>query len=161
MTDVKVSIGIEFLSAYSQIAQSEQKRVREFIKKFWENPRSPGINYEKIHDMKDKNVRTVRITDAYRAVDQFAKYLPQKVSEALYFLASGCTVEQTIDEIASKPAAASKNIIPLKRVMDDIDNETALEEADLRERSLLYVAATRAKKEVIITCNGEKSEYLG
>ncbi|EKD55754.1 MAG: UvrD/REP helicase, partial [uncultured bacterium] len=57
-------------------------------------------------------------------------------------------------------ASASKDIIPLKRVLEGIDNVTALEEADLRERALLYVAVTRAKKEVIITCNGEKSEYL-
>ena len=196
MSDVKVSIGIEFLNAYSKIAHSEQKRVREFIEKFWENPRSSAINYEKIHDMKDRNVRTVRINDAYRAIvlnpesgnnfvlawvdhhdeamrwaknkkfdinkytgaieildyefverieaeekkwtfsqkpifhnvtddelltlgipevfmttvknidselalDQFAKYLPGEVSEALYFLASGYTFEQTLNELTS------------------------------------------------------------
>jgi len=229
MTCVKVSIGIEFLSAYSLIAQSEQKRVREFIEKFWENPRSPGINYEKIHDMRDKNVRTVRITDAYRAVvlnpesgnnfvlvwvdhhdeamrwaknkkfdvnkytgsievidyefldkikeeekkwvfsqktlfqdikdddllmfgvpevlltavknidnerslDQLAKYLPQEVSEALYFLALGYSVEQTLDEIASKPAAVQTVAIPTPAETTSHDYAKALENENSKMR---------------------------
>ena len=230
MNDVKVSIGIEFLNAYSQIAHSEQKRVREFIEKFWENPRSSSINYEKIHDMKDKNVRTVRINDAYRAIvlnpesgnnfvlvwvdhhdeamrwaknkkfdvnkytgaievidyefvdkikeeenkwvfnqktlfcdiadddllmfgvpevflttiknidsecalDQVAKYLPQEVSEALYYLASGCTVEQTLNEIASKPAAVKAALqIATPLVESHSDYSKALENENSKTR---------------------------
>jgi superfamily I DNA/RNA helicase len=39
-------------------------------------------------------------------------------------------------------------------------DSTAREEAETCERALLYVAVTRAKKEVLITSYGEKSEFL-
>ncbi len=65
---VQVSMSVDFLSAFAKIPRKEQKRVREFIEKFFANPRSSGIDYEKIHEVKDKNVRTVRISKQYRAV---------------------------------------------------------------------------------------------
>ena len=68
MKNIKMAIGIDFLTSFSNIPQSQQKRVREFIEKFRDNPASAGINYEKIHDVKDKNIRTVRISESYRAV---------------------------------------------------------------------------------------------
>jgi superfamily I DNA/RNA helicase len=34
------------------------------------------------------------------------------------------------------------------------------EEADLRERSLFYVASTRARKELLVTCGGKPSKLL-
>jgi hypothetical protein len=42
--------------------------VRSFTEKFKANPRSPAINYEKIHGVRDDKVRTVRIDQKYRAV---------------------------------------------------------------------------------------------
>lgn len=55
-------------------------------------------------------------------------------------------------------ASVNDGIIPLKsfQTLDPIIKR----ESDLRERSLLYVSATRAKKKVIITSYGNKSEYL-
>lgn len=66
--DIKISIGFEFLDSYSQVPKTEQKHVREFIEKFWENPTSKAINYEAIHDFKDKNLRTARVGIAYRMI---------------------------------------------------------------------------------------------
>ena len=43
-------------------------RCREFTEKFRTNPKASGINYEKIHAVKDDKVRTVRIDQKYRAV---------------------------------------------------------------------------------------------
>ena len=43
-----VAIGEDFLTAYSRINKNIKNRVSEFIQKFRENPRSDGINYEKI-----------------------------------------------------------------------------------------------------------------
>ena len=40
----------------------------EFFNKFRTNPNSPGINYEKIDEGIDKNICSVRIDDAYRAI---------------------------------------------------------------------------------------------
>ncbi|HEX5081874.1 MAG TPA: hypothetical protein VFY40_07510 [Blastocatellia bacterium] len=63
-----VAIADDFLDAYARIPRSEQKRVREFTEKFKNDPTSASINYEKIHDVKDPKVRTVRIGQRYRAV---------------------------------------------------------------------------------------------
>ncbi|MEZ7892129.1 MAG: ATP-dependent helicase [Candidatus Wallbacteria bacterium] len=238
MTDVKVSIGIEFLNAYSRIMHSEQKRVREFIEKFRENPRSSSINYEKIHDMKDKNVRTVRINEAYRAIilnpelgnnyilvwvdhhdeamdwarnkkfdinkytgaieildyefieklkqekyqndysqkplfhsfkdeellifgvpevllaavrnvmnenslDEISKYLPSEAAEALYFLASGYSAEQTLNEVAAKvKITGAKSITPI----DAGDYEKALENEHTQKRFRVVEDADELKE---------------
>jgi hypothetical protein len=64
----KVAISSDFLTAYAKIPRSQQKKVREFITRFQDNPTSHSINYEPIHDVKDDRVRTVRIDLAYRAI---------------------------------------------------------------------------------------------
>lgn len=64
----KIAIGAEFLKAMSNIPKSEQKKVREFTEKFRKDPTQASINYEPIHNVKDKKVRTVRIGLNYRAV---------------------------------------------------------------------------------------------
>ncbi len=70
ITDKKitVAIGINFLEAYSKIPQSKQKKVREFVEKFQENPIKESIHYEPIKNAKDKNLHSVRIDQDYRAI---------------------------------------------------------------------------------------------
>jgi superfamily I DNA/RNA helicase len=63
-----VAIASEFLDAFARIPRAQQRKVREFTEKFRSNPKGPGINYEKIHAVKDDKVRTVRIDQKYRAV---------------------------------------------------------------------------------------------
>ena len=63
-----VAIASEFLDAFAGIPRAQQKKVREFTEKFKANPTSAAINYEKIHNVKDSKVRTVRIDKKYRAV---------------------------------------------------------------------------------------------
>src|SRR5262249_12111767 len=63
-----VAIASEFLDAFARIPRAQQRKVREFTEKFRSNPKGPGINYEKIHSIKDDKVRTVRIDQKYRAV---------------------------------------------------------------------------------------------
>src|SRR2546423_15301256 len=63
-----VAIASEFLDAFARIPRAQQRKVREFTEKFRTNPRAAGINYEKIHAVKDDKVRTVRIDQKYRAV---------------------------------------------------------------------------------------------
>jgi superfamily I DNA/RNA helicase len=63
-----VALANEFLDSYARIPSSQQKKVREFMKKFQTNPTSAAINYEKIHAVKDSRVRTVRIDQKYRAI---------------------------------------------------------------------------------------------
>lgn len=64
----QVAIYKDFLDAYSKIPKIQQKRVREFVNKFMIDPTLRSIHYEKIHDVKDNKIRTVRINDSYRAI---------------------------------------------------------------------------------------------
>jgi superfamily I DNA/RNA helicase len=63
-----VAIASEFLDAFARIPKAQQRKVREFTEKFRTDPRSSGINYEKIHDSRDDKVRTARIGIDYRAI---------------------------------------------------------------------------------------------
>ncbi|MDY0361727.1 MAG: 3'-5' exonuclease [Desulforegulaceae bacterium] len=50
--------------------------------------------------------------------------------------------------------------MPYKYYLRNSTDQTVKDDAETRERALLYVAATRAKKEVVITCFGRKSKFL-
>ena len=63
-----VALASEFLDAFARLPRAQQRKVREFTEKFKANPKSAAINYEKIHDVRDDKVRTVRIDQKYRAV---------------------------------------------------------------------------------------------
>jgi len=64
----RVAISEDFLTAFAVIPRAQQKKVTEFVTKFRHDPRSSGINYEKINDAGDKNFRSVRIDQDYRGV---------------------------------------------------------------------------------------------
>ncbi len=68
MSEMVVALGSDFLSAYSRIPKQQQGKVREFIKKFKQNPGSNGINYERIRDSYDSHIWSVRIDQAYRGI---------------------------------------------------------------------------------------------
>ncbi len=65
---VKVAISSDFLKAFARIPQKQQSKVREFVEKFRANPTAASINYEKLFNSKDPNVRSVRIDDSYRGI---------------------------------------------------------------------------------------------
>ncbi len=58
-------------------------------------------------------------------------------------------------------AGVNEGVIPNACLVEDQDNPSAVEENELMERSLLFVAAARAKKEVLVTCHGKPSRFLG
>lgn len=64
----KVAIVDSFLQAFAYIPRSQQRAVMNFVSKFRENPRSPGINYEVIRNARDKNFRSVRMGRDYRGI---------------------------------------------------------------------------------------------
>lgn len=63
-----IALSSDFLVAFSNVQKGHQKQVREFIERFRERPDSPGINYELIQGAKGKDLYSVRINQAYRAV---------------------------------------------------------------------------------------------
>ena len=69
MTDnVKVAISSDFLTAFARLPRQVQGKVTEFVNKFRNNPRSPGINYEKLNSGIDRKIFSVRIDDTYRGI---------------------------------------------------------------------------------------------
>lgn len=57
-------------------------------------------------------------------------------------------------------AGVDENRVPAKASLHGVPEED-VEEARLRERSLLYVAASRARDQVVVTWSGRRSELLG
>ena len=67
-TAAKVAISSDFLTAFAALPRATQGKVTEFINKFRNNPKAPGINYEKIESGLDKKICSVRIDDTYRGI---------------------------------------------------------------------------------------------
>ncbi|NMB13368.1 MAG: AAA family ATPase [Firmicutes bacterium] len=68
MSNRTVAISADFLAAFAALPRQKQGRVMDFMSKFRANPRSPGINYEKIRNSFDPNMYSVRIDDTYRGI---------------------------------------------------------------------------------------------
>ncbi len=66
--NIKLSISRHFLEALVNLSKTDQKRTREFMRKFQENPESPAINLEKIESFKDPNLRSARVSQDIRAI---------------------------------------------------------------------------------------------
>lgn len=66
--DIQIAISDDFLKAFAAIPRDRQQAVIQFLTKFRRNPRSPGINYEKIRDAADDAMRSVRIDQNYRGI---------------------------------------------------------------------------------------------
>src|SRR5450755_4083830 len=65
---MKIAISDDFLLAFSDIQKGHQKKVREFIERFRENPQAAGINYHRVEKAQDPSLFSVRIDQAYRAI---------------------------------------------------------------------------------------------
>ena len=63
-----VAISSDFFTAFAALPKQTQSKVSDFIGKFQANPKSPGINYEKINDATDNKICSVRIDDTYRGI---------------------------------------------------------------------------------------------
>jgi len=67
-TNPKVAISSEFFTSVLNLPKVQQEKAVKFMEQFRINPKSPGINYETIKTARDKNLRSVRIDQAYRAI---------------------------------------------------------------------------------------------
>lgn len=148
-TGIKVAIGAEFLTAFAQLPSQQQGKVSQFLEKFRANPTATGIHYEKIHGAKDPNLRSVRIDQTYRGI------VLRPAQGNVYVLL-------WVDHFdAMIIVGANDGVIPLAAAASEVDSAYARVEFETKERSLLYVAATRAKNHVLITCNGTPSPFTG
>lgn len=64
----KIAISDEFLKSFASIQRSQQLAVLNFVAKFRQNPMATGINYERIRDAADPNMRSVRVNDNIRGI---------------------------------------------------------------------------------------------
>ena len=67
-SEIKVALALSFLDAYSRLPKGIQKKTLEFIKKFKDNPKSSGINYENINNASSDSLKSVRIDKTYRGI---------------------------------------------------------------------------------------------
>lgn len=68
MNGARIALGEEFLSSYSRIPRKQQHKVDEFLKKFRQDPRLPGINLERINGAQDEHLYSIRIDQDYRGI---------------------------------------------------------------------------------------------
>jgi mRNA-degrading endonuclease RelE of RelBE toxin-antitoxin system len=65
--DIRIAIYDGFLDALNELPDKIQKKVRELMKKFRKDPKSPGLNYETL-SFRDSKVRSLRVDQTYRAI---------------------------------------------------------------------------------------------
>ena len=66
--DATVAISNELFKCFARLPKAQQGKVMEFIAKFQNRPDSSSINYERIRDARDPNMRSVRIDQKYRGI---------------------------------------------------------------------------------------------
>ena len=64
----RLAISDDFFDAYSRLPRNAQGKVSEFINRFRQDPTRAGLNYESIHDSRDKRMKSVRVDQAHRAI---------------------------------------------------------------------------------------------
>ncbi|MCG6868420.1 MAG: AAA family ATPase [Gammaproteobacteria bacterium] len=64
----KVAISSDFFTAFARLPKVQHAKVSKFVTNFEKNPNAKGINYEKIANATDKNMRSVRIDQTYRGI---------------------------------------------------------------------------------------------
>ena len=64
----KIAMSDDFLKSFSSVPRDQQQAVLTFVAKFRQNPTATGINYERIHDSGDPNMRSVRVNDNIRGI---------------------------------------------------------------------------------------------
>ncbi|WP_137819605.1 UvrD-helicase domain-containing protein [Pseudomonas sp. 2FG] len=65
---LKIAMSDDFLKSFAAVPRSHQQAVLTFVAKFRQNPMASGINYERIRDAADPNMRSVRINDNMRGI---------------------------------------------------------------------------------------------
>lgn len=65
---LKIAMSDDFLKSFAAVPRSQQQAVLSFVAKFRQNPMANGINYERIRDAADSNMRSVRINDHMRGI---------------------------------------------------------------------------------------------
>lgn len=90
----------------------------------------------------------------FRVLDKDMEVISGHVSIGTMHLAKG------LEFRAVAVMACDDEILPNQTRIDSVGDESDLEEVYDTERHLLYVACTRARDQLLVTCGGESSEFL-
>ncbi len=63
-----VALSSDFLKALNKLPERGRGKAATFISKFRHNPRSPGLNYERIEGGKDPTIRSLRVDQDIRCI---------------------------------------------------------------------------------------------
>lgn len=66
--NVTIAIAHTFFEAYAKLSPGVQRQTRKFIDKFRNDPTHHSIDYEPIQQLRNSDLRTVRITQDYRGI---------------------------------------------------------------------------------------------
>lgn len=64
----KMAMSADFLAAFAKLPTKQQRGVRTMIRRFEHDSTASGLNYEKIANASDSNMRSLRIDGGYRAI---------------------------------------------------------------------------------------------
>jgi mRNA-degrading endonuclease RelE of RelBE toxin-antitoxin system len=64
----QLAISKRFFDAYSKLPTQAQSHMQDCMTKLLQNPAHPSLNYEAIHTAQDSRMRSIRVTDQYRAI---------------------------------------------------------------------------------------------
>jgi mRNA-degrading endonuclease RelE of RelBE toxin-antitoxin system len=67
-TRLTVAVSNDFFKALNALPEKSRGKVATFISKFRDNPRSPGLNYERIDGGKDAFIRSLRVDQDIRCI---------------------------------------------------------------------------------------------
>jgi superfamily I DNA/RNA helicase len=110
--NITIALGSDFLKCFSKIPRSQQKKVRNTIEDFQNDPTSSGLNFEKIEKAPDKNLCSIRIDRNYRGI------VMKPESGSVYILLWVDTHDEAYDWACKKrclinPNTGSLQIVPV------------------------------------------------
>lgn len=68
MVRARVAVAKSYFDAYARLPKRMQKKAKETLEQFTQNPTSPGLNFETLPGMRDSKVRSIRVDGAYRMI---------------------------------------------------------------------------------------------
>ena len=117
-------------------------------------PHEIGIFVRTAKEIERASAAVITAGLAYVILDERVETRADHVSISTMHLAKG------LEFCAVVVMACDDEIIPLQERIETVTDDSELEEVYNTERHLLYVACTRARDHLLITCAGDSSEFL-
>ncbi len=162
-TPTQVALSEDFLVALGKLPLNVQPRVRDCMRRLYQNPAHPSLNYEAIHSASDPCMRSIRITEGYRAIvahpDGTGTYVLLWVDkhDAAYDWASRHTLEvDDLQGLTLAPVTRSQPSLPAAETPPPAAPSLRGGVLDyLSDEQLLQVGVTKAFLPVLRACATE------